>query len=126
MTAASCLPSSSLGVGGVARLAPSSVTWNPRSTRLWRTFSTVLIRHPNASAIRASVHAGPSASALSRTWARRTFWPVPLSFFTTSASVDRSASDSRTTYFFTTELSLLSTVMASTAARRGRRRYPNL
>jgi len=63
-------------------------------------FSTVLVRQPTASAILASVHAGPSTSAFSRIWARRTFCEEPLSFLTTSVSVARSPSVRRTIYFF--------------------------
>ena len=37
------------------RFAPLSVPSKPRSTRRWRTFSTVLVRHENAFAIRRSV-----------------------------------------------------------------------
>ncbi|OJW13108.1 MAG: hypothetical protein BGO49_20110 [Planctomycetales bacterium 71-10] len=59
-----------------------------------------MVRHENASAIRASVQFGPSASAFRRICARRTFWPVPLSFLTTCASSSRSSSVRRTMYFF--------------------------
>src|SRR5260370_26369670 len=107
MTFASCSPSNSLGVGGWVRLIPFNACSKPHSTRRRRTFSTVLLRQPNASAIRRSVQLGPSASALSRIWARRTFWPVPFNFLTTSPSSARSRSVRRTTYFFTIRASLL-------------------
>ena len=40
--------------------------------------SAVRVRHEKASAISASVQSGPSASALNRIWARRTFRLVPF------------------------------------------------
>src|SRR5262249_14875607 len=84
MILASCSPVSSFGVGGSLRLARSSVSRKPRSTKRWRICSTVCTRQEKASAIRSSVQFGPLASALSSTWARRTFWLDPLSFLTTS------------------------------------------
>ena len=65
------------------RFAPSSVSRKPRSTKRWRICSTICTRHEKASAIRSSVQFGPSASALSSTWAWRTFWLDPLSFLMT-------------------------------------------
>jgi hypothetical protein len=44
----------------------------------------VCTRQLNASAIRLPIQAGPSASALSRIWARRTFYEDPFSFLTIS------------------------------------------
>ena len=60
MTMASAAPSRIFGTGGVSRRFRSSA--RPSSTKFRRTFSTVRLRHENASV----VHAGPSASAFGR------------------------------------------------------------
>ena len=72
MILASCSPSRILSVGGLARFFPLSVWSKPRSTKRRRTFSTVLVRQENASAICLSVQFGPFSSALSGIGARRT------------------------------------------------------
>src|SRR6185312_3694368 len=76
---ASPTPSSLRVVGGVARLFRSNAASKPVVTNRSRRFSTVRTEQPYASAIFASGHPGPSASALSRIWARLTFSDVPLS-----------------------------------------------
>src|SRR5262245_9536005 len=96
---ASPSPSSLRGVGGVARFLRSSAASTPAVTNRSRRFSTVRTEQSYASAILSSDHPGPSASALSRIWARLTFSEVPLSRFTTSWHTARSSSDSRTIYF---------------------------
>ena len=48
----------------------------------------------------ASVHAGPSAPALSSTWARRTLVDDPDKVSTTCPRAARSVSVGRTMYFF--------------------------
>src|SRR5207302_10989908 len=78
MLRASWSPVNRFSTGGCLRSTRLSVSSHPCSTNRWRSLSTVLVRHENASAIRSSVHVGPSASAFSRTCARRTFWPVPF------------------------------------------------
>src|SRR5262245_19866978 len=102
MSLASACPSSLQGVGGWGRFLPSRANAKPSVTRRLRTFSTVWTRQLNASAIWASGQWGPSASALSRIWARRCFWDDPLSFLTMSWQVRRSCSDRRTMYFLFT------------------------
>jgi hypothetical protein len=67
MTFASCSPLSTLDRGGCSRACPLRVLSNPNVTSRSRMFSTVFVRQPTASAILASVHAGPSASAFNRT-----------------------------------------------------------
>ena len=98
MIFASCVPSRTFGRG--FRAGPSKAGSNPSVTSRSRRFSTVCRRQPYASAIRASVQAGPSASAFKRMLALRTFCDDPLSFRTTCSKVARSASVSRTIYFF--------------------------
>src|SRR3954447_10091112 len=96
---ASPTPSSLRGVGDVARFLRSNAASKPSVTNRSRRFSTVRTEQSYASVIFASGHPGPSASALSRIWARFTFSDVPLSRFTTSWHTPRSPSDSRTIYF---------------------------
>ena len=88
------------GTGGDARRLRSSARSNPSSTQRWRMFSTVLVRHDKASAIRWSVLPGPSASACKRICARRTFSLLPLSLRIVCRQTSRSWVVSRTMYFF--------------------------
>src|SRR5271154_6566399 len=81
---ASPSPSSLAGVGGNSRFLPSRASSKPSVTNRLRRFSIVCTRQLNASAIFVSGHPGPSASALSRIWARRAFCDDPLRFLITS------------------------------------------
>jgi len=80
MTWASCRPSSDFARGGVSRCLPFKAMSKPSVTRRLRTFSTVCLLHRNASAMSWSFQFRPSASALSKMLARRTFSEEPLSF----------------------------------------------
>jgi hypothetical protein len=59
MILASSSPVRHFGRASSARCFPTSVWAKPNSTSRWRIFSTVFVRHPNASAMRASVEALP-------------------------------------------------------------------
>ena len=72
----------------------------PSRTNACRTFSTVRVRQPTASLILASSQAGPSASALSKIVARRSFSDLPFSFLMVASQIVRSSFVSRTIYFF--------------------------
>src|SRR5271168_1134105 len=94
-------------VGGVARCFRAKADSKPSRTNARRTFSTVRVRQPTASLIFASSHAGPSASALSRIVARRSFCDLPVSFLMDASQIARSSSVSRTIYFLFMATSLL-------------------
>ena len=96
MTMASAAPSRIFGTGGVSRRFRSSARSKPSSTKFRRMFSTVCLRHENASAIFRSVHAGPSASAFNRIQARRTLSLLPFSLRIVSWQISRSSAVSRT------------------------------
>jgi len=104
---ASPAPSSNFGVGGVARFFRAKAPSKPSRTNACRTFSTVRVRQPTASLIFASSHAGPSASALSKIVARRSFSDLPVSFLMVASQIVRSSSVSRTIYFLFMATSLL-------------------
>jgi hypothetical protein len=104
---ASPAPSSNFGVGDVAGFLRTSACSKPSQTKACRTFSTVRVRHPTASLIFASFHAGPSASALSKMVARRNFCDLPVSFLMVASQIARSSSVSRTIYFLFMRTSLL-------------------
>lgn len=103
---ASAAPSSNFGVGEVAAFLRTSALSKPSRTKARRTFSTVCLRHPTASLILVSFHAGPSASALSKIVARRSFSDLPFSFLMVASQIARSSSVSRTIYFLSMGTSL--------------------
>jgi len=78
----------------------STAASKPSRTQLLRIFSIVTTLTPNASAIRPSVHAGPSrsASAFNSTWARIRFRAARILRPSNSDSCLRSSSLNRTIY----------------------------
>ena len=80
MICASCFPSRILGVGGVWRCFRLTTASIPSVTSRRRTFSIVLIRQDNASAILASGQLGPSTFAVLFV---ATFWINLYEFSTT-------------------------------------------
>src|SRR6266700_4001865 len=88
---------------------PNSTTFSAtkRSDQFATPFGAGPKRNAKTLAICRSVHAGPSASALSRICARRTLHDEPLSFLTTPRRVSRSESVRRTIYFFSMAITLL-------------------
>jgi hypothetical protein len=122
MILASCSPSRTFPRTRFLGL-PFSAISNPSVTRRSRMNSTVLVPESKASAISTSVQFGPSASAFRRTWARRTFCADTRRFLTNRFNVSRSASVSRTIYFFCmTQPSLVGPRMTKFAHAR----YPKL